>query len=205
MTKIYTLVNVLGEWMVEIKPPTFTNDSLAGPLASFVLDPVDGNELSATAESLSAAMQAHQNQNPDSKGKERPPHCIWISASRKSIRAAVNFNGERVAKVELEQEEFSEAFYVTRHGECSETAKQARMEADDHLGQKIIVGITTTGTALVYSVPFLEPITRMDLFFGAQRQVDRHPSLLGIRPWQTLTSLAAKSARSPSTTAQAIS
>ena len=113
MTKIYTLVNVLGEWMVEAKPPTFTNDSLSGPLASWVIDPLTGNELVATAESLQASMQA-QSGTPDKK--DVAPHCIWIAACRKSIRAAVNLSGERVAKVELEQDELSDAFYVTRHG-----------------------------------------------------------------------------------------
>lgn len=113
MTKIYTLVNVLGEWMVESKPPTFTNESLAGPLGTFVLDPKTGNELLPTAEALSAAM-AHPS-SPENK-KDVPAHCIWIAASKKSIRAAVNFNGERVAKVELGDEELAEAFYITRHG-----------------------------------------------------------------------------------------
>ena len=112
MTKIYTLVNVLGEWMVEAKPPTFTNESLAGPLGTFVLDPTSGNELNPTAEALSSAMSHHST--PDNKNA--PPHCIWIAASKKSIRAAVNFNGERIAKVEFEEEELGEAFYITRHG-----------------------------------------------------------------------------------------
>jgi syntaxin-binding protein 5 len=116
MTKIYTLINVLGEWMVEAKPPTFTNESLAGPLGTFVLDPVSGNELHATAEALSSAMAHHAT--PENK-KDVPPHCVWIAASKKSIRAAVNFNGERVAKVEFEDEELGEAFYITRHGTFS--------------------------------------------------------------------------------------
>lgn len=116
MTKIYTLVNVLGEWMVEAKPPTFTNDSLSGPLGTFVLDPASGNELFATGEALTAAM-AHHPPPENRKEKDVPTHCLWIAASKKSIRAAVNFNGERVAKVELGDEELGEAFYVTRHGE----------------------------------------------------------------------------------------
>jgi syntaxin-binding protein 5 len=117
MTKIYTLVNVLGEWMVEPKPPTFTNESLANPLASFVIDPFSGNELFASSESLQAAMKLQGS--PETKEKNQPPHCIWYAASRKSIRAAVNFNGERVAKVEFEDEVLSEVFYVTRHGMCA--------------------------------------------------------------------------------------
>jgi hypothetical protein len=116
MTKIYTLVNVLGEWMVEAKPPTFTNESLSGPLGIFVLDPTTGNELHPTADALSAAMAHHGT--PEGK-KDVPPHCVWIAASKKSIRAAVNFNGERVAKVEFEDEELGEAFYVTRYGMSS--------------------------------------------------------------------------------------
>jgi hypothetical protein len=117
MTKIYTLVNVLGEWMVETKPPTFTNESLAGPIASYVLDAMTGNELLPTAESLTAAIQSQHT--PEAK-KDQPPHCVWIAASKKSIRAAVNFNGERIAKVELDQDELSECFYVTRFGEPSD-------------------------------------------------------------------------------------
>ncbi|WWD20056.1 hypothetical protein CI109_104529 [Kwoniella shandongensis] len=151
MTKIYVLINVLGEWVVETKPPTFTNESLAGPLASFVLDPITGSELNASSESLQAAMRdmaAAEHQH--GKGKDVPTHCLWIAASRKSIRCAVNFNGERVAKVELEEEELSDVFYVTRHG------------------QKVLVAVTTTGTAMFYSVPFLQYITRLDLFFGLQ-------------------------------------
>lgn len=116
MTKIYTLVNVLGEWMVEVKPPTFTNESLSSPLGTFVLDPTTGNELTASAEALSSAMS--RQATPEGK-KDAPPHCLWIAASKKSIRAAVNFNGERVAKVEFEDEELGEAFYITRHGMSS--------------------------------------------------------------------------------------
>lgn len=115
MTKIYTLVNSLGEWMVEAKPPTFTNESLSGPLASFVVDPHTGNELYTNAEALASAMQ-YPAVDPG-KAKEVPPHCIWIACSQRSIRAAINFSGERIAKVELEQDELAEAYYVTRHGQ----------------------------------------------------------------------------------------
>jgi syntaxin-binding protein 5 len=113
MTKIYTLVNVLGEWIVEQKPPTFTNDSLANPVASFVLDAHTGVELSPTAEALQAAMRA----KPEEGKKESSPHCLWLAVSRKSMRLSINFNGERVAKVELTEEDIAEAFYLTRHGE----------------------------------------------------------------------------------------
>lgn len=117
MTKIYTLANVLGEWLVETKPPTFTNESLAGPLASFVLNPTTGNELVPTAELLANAMRTEPSSE---KNKDAPPHCLWIAASKRSIRCAVNFNGERVAKVELgEDEELVDVLYVTRHGESS--------------------------------------------------------------------------------------
>ena len=116
MTKIYTLVNVLGEWMVEPKPPTFTNDSLSSPLASFVIDPSSGVELTPTAESLQVSLN---QSSPDSHSKkDTTPHCLWIAVSKKSIRVAVNFNGDRVSKVEMEDEELSEAFYLTRHGTC---------------------------------------------------------------------------------------
>ncbi|KAL7424902.1 Lethal(2) giant larvae sro7 [Cryptotrichosporon argae] len=157
MTKIYTLVNVLGEWLVEPKPPTFTNDSLAGPLATFVLDAVNGNELAPSAESLSAAM-AMQNAHDakTTKDKDAPPHCLWIAASKRSIRCAVNFNGERVAKVELENEELSDVKYITRHG------------------NRVIVALTTTGSALFHTAPHLEYITRMDLYFGGEpRKIGR--------------------------------
>jgi syntaxin-binding protein 5 len=33
-------------------------------------------------------------------------------------------------------------------------------------GQKVLVVITTKGTALFYSVPFLELITRLELYYG---------------------------------------
>lgn len=127
MTKIYTLANVLGEWMVETKPPTFTNESLSHPLASFIIDPFTGNELLPTAESLQASMRPVTD---DSKSKEA--HCLWIAASRKSIRCAVNINGDRVAKVELDSDELSDVFYVTRHGECVHIApcnRQADLQA----------------------------------------------------------------------------
>ncbi|ORY35002.1 lethal giant larvae like, C-terminal-domain-containing protein [Naematelia encephala] len=148
-TKIYSLVNVLGEWIVETKPPTFTNESLASPLASFVLDPSTGSELSPTAESLLAALRGPDSPDSKGKGKDTAPHCLWVVASRRSIRISANFNGERVAKVELEEgEALSDCFYVYRHG------------------QRVIVGITETGSALFYTAPFLEYITRMDLYFG---------------------------------------
>ena len=115
MTKIYSLHNVLGEWIVEAKPPTFTNDSLAGPIGSFVIDPKTGDEMLPSAGSLSAAMHGSEQHSPE-KAKDVPPHCLWFAASKRSIRAAVNFNGERVAKVEFEQDELSDVFYVSRHG-----------------------------------------------------------------------------------------
>lgn len=117
MTKIYALVNVLGEWVVEAKPPTFTNDSLSGPIASFVLDPMSGNELVTSATALQAALQESTDHG---KGKEVPIHCLWVAASKKSIRCAINFSGERIAKVELEDEELSNVFYITRHGEFAD-------------------------------------------------------------------------------------
>ena len=158
MTKIYTLANALGEWIVEQKPPTFTNESLSNPIASFVLDPLTGVELLPTAEALQAALRGS---NEEAK-KDAPPHCLWLAVSRKSIRMAVNFNGERVAKVELDQDELAEAFYLTRHGE-SFGQHPSRAEIT---GQKVLVGITTKGTALFYSLPFLEYITRVDLYYG---------------------------------------
>lgn len=106
--------------MVETKPPppVFANESLAGPLSSFVLEPATGNELGANAEALQKALaQGHQEPEKPHKDAHTPPHCVWIAASRKSIRAAVNVNGERFAKVELQEEEFAEVFYITRHGE----------------------------------------------------------------------------------------
>jgi len=115
MTKIYCLANVLGEWIVEPKPPTFTNESLAGPLASFVLDPKTGNELTPSAESLQSAMK--EPASHEGKGKDSLPHCLWMAASRKSVRCAVNYNGEKVAKIELEEDELSDIFYITRHGQ----------------------------------------------------------------------------------------
>ncbi len=35
-------------------------------------------------------------------------------------------------------------------------------------GQKVLVGITTTGAAMFWSMPFLVYITRMDLSYGQQ-------------------------------------
>ncbi|TYJ56810.1 hypothetical protein B9479_002420 [Cryptococcus floricola] len=151
LTKIYALINVLGEWLVEPKPPTFTNDSLAHPLASFVLDPLTGAELVTNAEALQVAMRDSENQQhiAQSKGKEAVVHCIWVAASRKSIRCALNYNGERISKVEMtDDEELSDVFYITRHG------------------NKIIAGVTTTGMAHFYSVPNLQPITSMPLYYG---------------------------------------
>jgi len=116
MTKIYSLLNSLGEWIVDSKPPTFTNESLAFPVASFVLDPLTGTELLPTAEALQAAMHHPEHSPSSSKNKTITPHCLWIAVARKSIRIAANFNGERVGKVELGEEEIAEAFYVTRHG-----------------------------------------------------------------------------------------
>jgi len=100
--------------MVEPKPPTFTNESLSNPLASFVIDPLTGTELTPSAEALQAAMKMQGS--PETKEKNQPPHCIWFAASRKSIRAAVNFNGEKVSKVEFDEEDLAEVFYITRHG-----------------------------------------------------------------------------------------
>lgn len=154
-TKIYSLHNVLGEWMVEAKPPVFTNESLANPLGSWVISPSTGEELAPTADALKSSMDT--TTTSPTKEKNVPAHCIWICAAKRSIRAAINFNGERVAKVELEQHEaLSDCYYITRHG------------------QKVFVAVTETGTALFYSMPFLEPITRLDLFYTNQgRRVGR--------------------------------
>lgn len=116
MTKIYTLLNALGEWIVDTKPPTFTNESLANPIASFVLDPKDGHELTPSAEALQAAMRVQPDEGKGGKGNVEP-HCLWLAVSRKSMRIAVNFNGDRVGKVELPEEDLASAFFVTRHGE----------------------------------------------------------------------------------------
>lgn len=124
-TKIYSLSNVLGEWVVDAKPPTFQNESLAAPLATFLLDPVEGHELGTSPEALADVLE-HRNA-PEGKWKaEAPPHCLWVAASKKAIRVAVNFNGERVAKVEFEEEELSDVHYITRHGKMLEAPTNLR-------------------------------------------------------------------------------
>lgn len=161
MTKIYTLANVLGEWVVEAKPPTFTNESLSFPVASFVIEPLGGAELLPTAEALQGAMQHHQDK------KDGSPHCLWIAVARKSIRIAVNFNGERVSKVEMMEEDISSAFYVTRHGELSSNDHAIQLTLS--VGQKVLVIITARGSALFYSLPFLTLITSLELYYGHQQ------------------------------------
>ncbi|WVO13704.1 hypothetical protein L204_101325 [Cryptococcus depauperatus] len=150
MTKIYSLINVLGEWMVELKPLAFMSDSLAEPLASFVLDPMTGVELTTSAEALEAAMSKETSEF--GRGKELRVHCIWVAASKKTIRTVTNYNGERLGKVELDDDELSDVFYVMRHG------------------HKVIVATTSTGKALFYSVPYLHFITCVDLFVGNLRR-----------------------------------
>lgn len=116
-TKIYSLTNdpLFSEWTVDPKPPTFSNESLAFPLATFVLDPATGNELRASPEALADVLDF--GKAPEGKWKsEAAPHALWIAASKKAIRVAVNFNGERIAKAEFE-EELSDVHYITRHGE----------------------------------------------------------------------------------------
>ena len=134
------MVNSLGEWMVESKPPppTFANESLAGPIASYVLDASTGNELSATSEALQGALDGRRGYGAGANGKKDkdvPPHCVWIAASRRSIRAAVNVNGERFAKVELgEDEAFQEVFYITRHGMLPLRFGDLRKSLEDKIG-----------------------------------------------------------------------
>jgi hypothetical protein len=89
---------------------------LANPLASYVIDPSTGDELFPSPGALANVIDGPQG--PDGKwNKEAPPHCLWIAASKHAIRCSVNYNGERVAKVEFEQEELSDVHYITRHGE----------------------------------------------------------------------------------------
>lgn len=45
-------------------------------------------------------------------------HCVWIAAGRRGLRAQINVSGERIAKVELE-EDLRNIFLVTRHGRFS--------------------------------------------------------------------------------------
>lgn len=117
--------------MVESKPPTFSNESLANPLATFVLDVTSGNELFASPEALASLLE----NEPTSDGKwskEAPPHCLWIAASKKAIRCSVNFNGERVNKVEFDQDELSDVHYVTRHGELNSMATSSHRRLQGH-------------------------------------------------------------------------
>lgn len=133
-TRVYPLVNQKG-WVVG-KPSTFT--SLEAPVAAFILDPETGEELSATPAAFAQTMQAQEHQRLSLKTKT---HCIYVAASRATIRATANVTGDRLAKVDLV---CSSAHYLQRN--------------DAH-----VLAAMTPGYAEFFSVPKLERITRQPL------------------------------------------
>lgn len=52
LNKIYSFVHGLAGWEVAKKPITFTHESLVNPLASFVVDAENGEELTPNATRL---------------------------------------------------------------------------------------------------------------------------------------------------------
>lgn len=118
MTKIYTLNSVLGEWVVDSKATTFTHDSLANPVATFMLSYATGDAVSATAEGLRQSMSLQNSiEQGSTKAEGKIPFAIWIVVAKRAIRAQLDFNGERLAKVDVaDGETLESAHIVTKNG-----------------------------------------------------------------------------------------
>lgn len=106
-TKIYSLNNVLGEWVVETKPVTYSHDSLANPIKNYILDYDTGAELVASGEAFAQVTPAGN----------KPAGSLWLAISKRAIRAQVNFNGEKTGKVDLvDTDEVHCAVVFTKNG-----------------------------------------------------------------------------------------
>ena len=115
LTKIYTLNSVLGEWVVDSKAATFTHDSLANPVATFMLSYATGESVNATAEALRQSMSLQNSiEQGSSKAEGKIPFAIWIVVAKRAIRAQLDFNGERIAKVDVVDGETIESAYIIR-------------------------------------------------------------------------------------------
>lgn len=58
---------------------------------------------------------AGHGSSKESKGSSGPPHSVWIAVSKRSIRAQLQITGERIGKVDLD-EDIHVVFLVCRHG-----------------------------------------------------------------------------------------
>jgi len=119
LTKIFTLHSVLGEWVVESKATTFNHESLANPVASFMLSYATGDAVSATAEALRQSMSLQNSiEQTGSKHEAKIPFAVWIVVAKRAIRVQLDFSGERIAKVDvLEGESISSAYVVRKNGQ----------------------------------------------------------------------------------------
>lgn len=109
---------MLGEWVVDSKATTFTHDSLANPVATFMLSYATGDAVSATAEGLRQSMSLQNSiEQGSTKAEGKIPFAIWIVVAKRAIRAQLDFNGERLAKVDVaDGETLESAHIVTKNG-----------------------------------------------------------------------------------------
>ncbi|KAJ9102613.1 hypothetical protein QFC19_004722 [Naganishia cerealis] len=135
-TKIYSLNSVLGEWVVETKPATHNHDSLSNPIKNYILDYETGAELVASAD-------AFQRVTPTGT---KASGTLWLAISKRAIRAQVNFNGEKIGKVDLvDTDEVHSAVVFIKNG------------------HRVLMTVTQYGSANFYSLPTLEFIYRTSL------------------------------------------
>jgi syntaxin-binding protein 5 len=173
LTKVYSLVHHdLAGWQLDRKKThTFSHDSLVYPLASYILDVSTGDELELDPSRLQSSsltsfftftacwhalsMRLAAVMNPAEAQKEASrlqipgttsakPHCVWLACGRRSIRTQVNVTGERIGKVEMD-EDIKHAFLVKRQS------------------AKIFIIFTESGTAKVFALPSLQLILRLPL------------------------------------------
>ena len=106
--------------MVEPKVITFSHDSLSQPLSNFVVDYQTGANLEASPDALvgvmSALAEGRSKGSPVAKTAEAN-QCLWIACAARSVRAQLNFNGERVAKLEVSEDEFRDVQIIEKYGE----------------------------------------------------------------------------------------
>jgi hypothetical protein len=98
--------------------------------------------LAAVMNPAEAQKEASRLQIPGTTSAK--PHCVWLACGRRSIRTQVNVTGERIGKVEMD-EDIKHAFLVKRQS------------------AKIFIIFTESGTAKVFALPSLQLILRLPL------------------------------------------
>ncbi|KAI0828996.1 lethal giant larvae like, C-terminal-domain-containing protein [Trametes gibbosa] len=122
--------------------PALVVDAPARPIPGgcFVLDAKKGSQCRGDRKGLAAVLQAD---GPTDVGRK----VIFVAAGAKGVRCTLNIDGERIAKVEW----------------GSKTGVVQHVEVVERSDSSALVAYTSTGNALIYSLPHLEHIHTLPL------------------------------------------